>query len=104
MQKLHELYLLGASEKKKKVSAERALEILKEEVIATNWYMRLLVTIPKIKVFFSTQPSKQKELIEEALQHDTNNQEFDQLVAAQEQHEASEEDALEMDCLLDLDE
>lgn len=58
MQKLNELFIRGKEQKKRKVSADRALQIVVDEVIFNDWDQRLKVTVPKIKAFFFIIPSK----------------------------------------------
>lgn len=69
MHKLHQLYIRGKEQKKRKVSADRALQIVRDEIIYADWNQQLDVTIPKIKAFFSMTPAKQTKLLEEALEN-----------------------------------
>ena len=58
MAKLVELYNIGKANKKHKVSADRAKEILNTTLIHARWDDQLTITVPKIKAFFSMAPSK----------------------------------------------
>mmetsp|Transcript_4151 Transcript_4151/g.8033 ORF Transcript_4151/g.8033 Transcript_4151/m.8033 type:complete len:122 (-) Transcript_4151:72-437(-) len=63
--KLKELYDIGKKNKKQKVSAERAHQILIDTILVDKWADQLDVTVPKIKAFFSMNPAKQKGTIEQ---------------------------------------
>ena len=65
LEKLKELYDLGRNNKKRKVSAERAHQILVDTVLVGKWEEMLDVTVPKIKAFFAMTPSKQKSTIDQ---------------------------------------
>ena len=58
MAKLVELYNIGKANKKHKVSADWAKEILNTMLIHARWDDQLIITVPKIKAFFSMAPSK----------------------------------------------
>lgn len=53
-EKLKQLYDIGKKSKKQKITAERAYQILIDTVIFDDWEQQLVVTVPKIKSFFST--------------------------------------------------
>ena len=62
--KLSDLYQLGHVDKKRKISADRALRILIEELIYDDWEQQVVISVPRIKAFFSLSPAKQKMLQE----------------------------------------
>ena len=61
--KLKELYDIGKINKKRKVGAERAHQILLDTVIVDHWDEKLVVTVPKIKAFFQLSPKKMQDTI-----------------------------------------
>lgn len=63
LQKLKELYDVGRNNKKQKVSAERAHQILLDTILVGKWEEILDVTVPKIKAFFAMTPTKQRSTI-----------------------------------------
>lgn len=67
MQRLNELYMIGKINKKRKVSADRALQILHDELVSNDWVQQLDITVPKIKAFFQLTPAKQIALIQKTL-------------------------------------
>ena len=87
---LRELYQLGASDKKRKVSADRALQILFDGILLDNWEEKMVVTVPRIKAFFSITPAKQKSLL---MQKKGSNEddEFNTSVQVLEEHEVHKE-------------
>ena len=66
MMKLVELYQIGKANKKRKISANRAKEILNTTLISDRWYDQLIVTVPKIKAFFSMAPAKMQIALQKA--------------------------------------
>ena len=46
------------------MSADRAHKILLADVIPHDWYVQCVVTVAKIKAFFSLTPKKMKDLLE----------------------------------------
>ena len=67
LEKLKELYDIGKNNKKRKVGAERAHQILIDTILLKNWDQQLDVTVPKIKAFFAMTPTKQKNTIDQLL-------------------------------------
>ena len=63
LRKLKELYDIGKSNKKLKVNAERAHQILVDTLIFDRWDHQLDLTVPKIKAFFSLTGRKMDEAI-----------------------------------------
>lgn len=63
---LKQLYDNGVSDKSKKVSADRAHVIITEQESARDWYERIICTVARVKVFFSTSPNKMQDLIEKS--------------------------------------
>lgn len=61
--RLNEMYILSKQQKKRKVSAERALQTVVDDVIFNDWSERLNVTVPKIEAFFSMPPAKQLRML-----------------------------------------
>ena len=59
-QELERLYQLVHVDKSRKVSAEQALQLLKNGIIYDNWTEKLVVSVPRIKTFFSMTISKRK--------------------------------------------
>lgn len=66
MMKLLELYNVGKANKKRKASANRAKEIRNTTLIHARWNHQLIITVPKIKAFFSMTPTKMLKAIEMA--------------------------------------
>lgn len=62
--KLKEMYDIGKSNNKWKVSAERAHEILLSTILVDCWDQKLILTVPKIKAFFGLSPKKIDETLE----------------------------------------
>ena len=60
MHKLAELYEIGTTSKKKKVTAERAHQILIDNYFMDQWDAIVDITVPKIKAFFSLPRAKMK--------------------------------------------
>jgi hypothetical protein len=56
--KLQQLYQKGKDCKSRKVSADKAHQILLTEIIPNNWHAQCIVTVAKIKAFFSLTPKK----------------------------------------------
>lgn len=102
LQKLNQLYLMGKDDKKRKVSADRALRIVLDEVVFDNWYEQLSVTVPKIKAFFSLSSLKQSKLLE-AMSGDINNNaelnEFESFIFQSELKQVNSERIEEADTL-----
>lgn len=63
--KLKELYDIGKTSKKQKVTAERAHQILVDTIISDDWEQQLVVTVPKIKSFFQMTPARMRDAIKE---------------------------------------
>ena len=63
--KLKELYDFGKINKKQKVNADRAHQILVDTILVGEWAAQLDLTVPKIKAFFSMTPTKQRSTIEQ---------------------------------------
>lgn len=61
--KLKELYDIGKVNKKQKVGAERAHQILLDTIVVDRWDQKLIVTVPKIKAFFQLPPRKMEETL-----------------------------------------
>jgi hypothetical protein len=100
MQKLNELYMLGNVNKKRKVSADRALQILLSEKISDDWMQQIDVTVPKIKAFFQMPPSKQVALIKKHSLEEDND--FNERVEEEECSEVYNKDAEAESSMLDL--
>ena len=66
LRKLQGLYDIGKQDKKRKLSADRALQIILDEIISDNWDERLIVTVPRIKAFFGLTPAKQQNAIQDS--------------------------------------
>ena len=64
LSKLKELYDIGKVNKKRKVGAERAHQILLDTVVVDRWDQKLALTVPKIKAFFQLTPRKMEDAIE----------------------------------------
>jgi hypothetical protein len=64
LEKLKELYDIGKTNKKKKVGAERAHQILVDALIFNKWDQQLDLTVPKIKAFFQMTPAKMNDAIQ----------------------------------------
>lgn len=64
--KLSQLYQVGHVDKKRKISPDRALHILIEELIYDDWAQQVVISVPRIKAFFSMTPEKQKVTLEQA--------------------------------------
>mmetsp|Transcript_21013 Transcript_21013/g.29472 ORF Transcript_21013/g.29472 Transcript_21013/m.29472 type:complete len:980 (-) Transcript_21013:30-2969(-) len=64
--KLKELYNIGKVNKKQKVGAERAHQILLDTLIFDKWDQQLDLTVPKIKAFFQMTPRKMEDVINAA--------------------------------------
>eukprot|EP00559_Dactyliosolen_fragilissimus_P007958 CAMPEP_0184871406 /NCGR_PEP_ID=MMETSP0580-20130426/40701_1 /TAXON_ID=1118495 /ORGANISM="Dactyliosolen fragilissimus" /LENGTH=1005 /DNA_ID=CAMNT_0027374063 /DNA_START=1121 /DNA_END=4139 /DNA_ORIENTATION=- len=64
--KLKELYDIGKVNKKQKVGAERAHQILLDTLIFDKWDQQLDLTVPKIKAFFQMTPRKMEDVINAA--------------------------------------
>ena len=62
--KLKELYDVGKVNKKQKVGAERAHQILLDTLIFNKWDQQLDLTVPKIKAFFQMTPKKMEDAID----------------------------------------
>ena len=62
--KLKQLYQQGKVCKSRKVSADYAHKILMADVIPHDWYAQCVVTVAKIKAFFSLTPKKMTQLLE----------------------------------------
>ena len=65
LQKLYDLHARGKGKenKSKRVTAERALSILVDDVIRHDWEQRLTLTVPKIKTFFQKTPDSMKKML-----------------------------------------
>lgn len=63
VQELIALYNQGVENKSRKVSAEKALDILTTKIIPNDWHARCTVTVGKIKAFFSLKPAKMRDLL-----------------------------------------
>ena len=83
---LRELYQLGASDNKRKVSADRALQILFDGILLDNWEEIMVVTVPHIKAFFSITPAKQNSLLMHK-KGSNDDDEFNTSVQVLEEHE-----------------
>lgn len=73
MQKLNKLYLLGACDKKWKVLAERACQIINNNVTHIAWNHKVIISVAKLKTFFQTPPAWQSVLIRKlapAMEHE----------------------------------
>ena len=62
---LERLYERGNRNKSHKVSADKALMLLNDDLITTNWTQKLLCNIPKIKAFFSLSKSNMRKTFDE---------------------------------------
>jgi lipoate-protein ligase A len=60
----------GAADKGLKISADRAHQTLLENTIRDYWYDQILVTIPKIKQFFSKSSKEQMKMINSLVDQD----------------------------------
>ena len=92
LEKLRLLYNRGNIDKKRKISADRALRILIDELIYDDWEQRVIISVPRIKAFFALTPSKQKNAIE----YMVHNKEIDQY---KELVQNIEEDEINMECI-----
>lgn len=63
LQTLVELYNIGRNDKKKKVTAERAHQVVVDTVIAGSWDEILLCSVSKIKAFFQLTPKKMEQTV-----------------------------------------
>ncbi len=61
--KLKELYDIGKVNKKQKVGAERAHQILLDTVVVDRWDQKFIITVPKIKAFFQLTPKKMEDTL-----------------------------------------
>ncbi len=62
--KLKEMYDSGSLNKSVKISADTALAKLLETSLANDYYNQILVTVPKIKQFFSKSSIDQQKMID----------------------------------------
>ena len=63
LSKLKEVYDIGKVNKKQKVGAERAHQIILETLIFDKWDQQLDLTMPKIKAFFQMRKKKMEDAI-----------------------------------------
>ena len=63
--KIHHLYHQGKECKSLKVSSDRAHKTLVADIILHYWYAQCIVTVSKIKDFFSLMPVKMTELMDD---------------------------------------
>ena len=63
---LQKLYTRGKENKNKnrRITAEKAYDILHETVIKYDWEQKLTLSVPNIKSFFSKTPEKIEEIME----------------------------------------
>jgi hypothetical protein len=61
--KLKELYEIGKHNKKQKVGAERAHQILDDTLLFDKWDKQLDLAVPKIKAFFQMSPKKMEDAL-----------------------------------------
>ena len=100
--KLRFLYDIGNVDKKRKISADRALRILIDELIYDDWEQRVIISVPRIKAFFALTPFKQKEFLENTSPNKDIDQ-YKQLVQNIEEEEINMESIDNADSLQDLD-
>ena len=100
--KLRFLYDIGNVDKKRKISADRALRILIDELIYDDWEQRVIISVPRIKAFFALTPSKQKDVLENTSPNKDIDQ-YKQLVQNIEEEEINMECIDNADSLQDLD-
>ena len=63
LEKLKELYNIGKRNKKRKVSADRAHQILMDTILIHHRDKKLILSVAKIKAFFQLTPQKMEESI-----------------------------------------
>ena len=51
--KLSQLYNIGHIDKKRKISPDRSLNILIDEIISADWAQKLIISVPRINDFFT---------------------------------------------------
>lgn len=100
--KLKEWYVIGMRDKKRKISAEQALQHLLENNLNGQWHDQMIVTVPKIKAYFSMSPARQQSMTQQQPESSTE-QAYDALVTAEEQIELQNEEATNATSLLDME-
>ena len=63
---LHSLFQRGNDDKSRRVTADRAMILVREEVACKDWLEQAMVTEAKIKAFFGLKSNAQKKLINKA--------------------------------------
>ena len=100
--KLSDLYQLGHVDKKRKISADRALRILIEELIYDDWEQQVVISVPRIKAFFSLSPAKQNNAAGISCDHNEIVH-YKKLVHDIEEEEINNECIINDDSLQDID-
>ena len=70
LSKLAKLYELGKVDKKRKISADRAMKILIDDYIYDDWEQRVIISVLRIKAFFALSPASRKmDQYQQSVQH-----------------------------------
>jgi uncharacterized protein with von Willebrand factor type A (vWA) domain len=88
---LKQLFDLGRTDKSKRISADRAHVIVMEQVAARNWYEKMIFTVARIKVFYSSTPAKMADQIRKSEEAElVQEQQMEALVLHQQQQEVEQ--------------
>ena len=67
MQFLNSLFVEGNKNKARRVTADRVVIRLQQEVLAANWFEQSFITEARVKAFFGLSATAQQKLIQSAL-------------------------------------
>ena len=87
---LRKMFVIGKIDKKRRVSAESAFQQVVDGVIFDNWDQQLVVSVPRIKAYFSMIKKEQDKNISDPKAND-DNVTYCHMVDRMEEHEVHSE-------------